>query len=125
MPNIGTAIITEKQKRAVQAMVENGWIISKAMITAWYSKNTAHCPHKMTQTSWYKALLAQYWLTEELIITALVEDIKMKPQNRKPELELWAKIWWMLIDRVEQTTEVHIKDFTRLSNEELQKLIWN
>jgi len=92
---------TERQKKAVKNLVENGGIVSKAMRDAWYTDATAKTPQKLTESVWFKEALDEYWLTESLIVEALVDDIKKKKQNRKPELELWAKIRWMLIDRNE------------------------
>ena len=40
----------------------------------------------------FKTALAQYGLTEELIATALVRDIKGKPKKRARELQLGADI---------------------------------
>lgn len=90
---------TEKQEKAIENMVENGGIVSKAMIDAGYSPNTAKTPQKLTESEGYRELCEKYGLTDSLIITSLVEDIKAKPQNRKSELELGAKISGLLIDR--------------------------
>lgn len=94
---------TERQKLAVEKMVENGGIASRAMRDVGYSEQTAKSPNKLTESKGFKEICEQYGLTESLIITSLVEDINLKPQNRKPELELGAKIRGMLIDRAEST----------------------
>ena len=47
--------------------------------------------------------------TDNLILKSLVIDIKKKPQNRKAELELGAKIKGMLVDRQEVEGELSIK----------------
>ena len=94
---------TIKQKKAVEIMAENGWIASKAMLEAGYSPKSANKPSKLTQSKGYKEILDELWLTENLIVNALVEDITKKKQNRKPELELWARMRWMLVDRQEIT----------------------
>ena len=95
---------TSKQKKAVDKLVENGGNVSKAMEAAGYSKATAKTPQKLTESKGFMELLDEYGLTENLIVTALVEDIKMKPQNRKAELELGAKLRSMLVDRKDITS---------------------
>lgn len=78
-------------------MVENGGNASKAMVDAGYSPNTAKTPSKLTESKGYLEMLDKFGLTEELILTSLVEDIKSKPGNRKAELELGVKIRGMLV----------------------------
>jgi hypothetical protein len=92
-------IITRKQRKAVDNMVENGGIASKAMRDAGYSENTAKTPQKLTESGGFKAICEEYGLTDGLILKSLVEDIKKKPQNRKPELELGSKITGLLDER--------------------------
>ena len=92
---------TIKQKLAVKKMVENGGRVGPAMIEAGYSENTAHTPQKLTESEGFKELMKEYGLTEGLVIKALVEDIELKPQNRKSELELGAKILNLVKDRLE------------------------
>lgn len=86
---------TLKQHDAIENMVENGGIISKAMLDAGYSPNTAKTPQKLTESKGYKEALKEYGLTESLITKALVEDIEKKPQRRIKELELGANILGM------------------------------
>lgn len=57
---------TQRQKKAVKAMVENGGIISKAMVSAGYSKATANTPQKLTESLGWKELMEQY-LPDDLI----------------------------------------------------------
>ena len=83
---------TLKQKRAVEKLVGNGGNVTRAMIDAGYSPNTANTPQKLTTSEGYKATLAEYGLTEGLITKALVSDIKKKPKRRVRELELAADI---------------------------------
>ena len=83
---------TERQKKAVNEMVENGGIVSKAMRDAGYSKETAKTPKKLTESKGFKQVCKEAGLTEELITQCLSDDIKAKPKNRKGELELGAKI---------------------------------
>lgn len=101
---------TTRQRKAIVRMVDsslkNGGKpnVSKAMIEAGYSKATAKTPSKLTDSKGYEELLDEYGLTKEMIVTALAEDIKLKPQNRKPELELASKIRGMLVDRTDITS---------------------
>lgn len=90
---------TIKQRKAVEAMVENGGVVSRAMIAAGYSKETAKSPNKLTDSQGFKQLCEECGLTDNLILKSLTEDIKKKPQNRKPELELGAKIKGLLNER--------------------------
>ena len=86
---------TPRQKIAVDNLVENGGIISRAMIDAGYSKATAKTPQKLTESKGFKELMKEYGLTEGLIARALVEDIEKKPQNRIGELKLGSEILGM------------------------------
>lgn len=96
---------TPKQRKAVEKMVENGGnSISGAMREAGYSKTTAKTPQKLTESKGYKEALEEYGLTEGLIVTSLVEDIKKKPQNRTSELQLASKLKGMLVDKTDMTT---------------------
>lgn len=99
---------TAKQVKAVEAMVENGGIASRAMEEAGYSPNTAKTPQKLTESKGFQEICEEYGLTDSLIIESLVDDIKLKPQNRKPELELGAKIKGMLIDKQEHSGVVEV-----------------
>ena len=92
---------TRKCKNAVSKLVGNGGNVTQAMIEAGYSKNTAHTPSKLTESKGYKEVCEEYGLTDSLILKCLVDDIKGKPLNRKPELELGAKITGLLVDRKE------------------------
>lgn len=92
---------TELQRKAVNELVEDGRNIGKAMIRAGYSPNTAKAPTKLTKSKGFKEICEQCGLTDDLILNSLVEDIKKKPQNRKPELELGAKIKGMMVERSE------------------------
>lgn len=87
---------TTKQQTAISNMVENGGNVSKAMRDAGYSPNTAKTPKKLTKSLGFVQMCESYGLTEELLLEALVEDIKLKKGNRKAELELGFKIKGLL-----------------------------
>lgn len=55
---------TLKQRKAVANMVENGGNVSKAMIDAGYSPNTAKTPQKLTDSEYVQALMAEVGLTD-------------------------------------------------------------
>ena len=95
---------TQRQKLAVKKILENPGSISKAMRDVGYSKNTAKNPSDLTNSKGFKQLCDEVGLTEDFILKALKEDIDLKPQNRKPELELGAKLRGMLVDRQDVTT---------------------
>jgi hypothetical protein len=48
---------TEKQKRAIRNVVENGGNVSKAMRDAGYSPNTAHTPQKLTESDAWREIM--------------------------------------------------------------------
>ena len=57
-----------------------------------YSPSTAKNPKVLTSSKGFKEVYTKKGLTAGLITGALVEDIKLKPQNRVPELRLGAEI---------------------------------
>lgn len=84
--------MTKKQRLATTNLVENGGNASKAMRDAGYSPTTARTPSKLTSSKGFRQIMEQYGLTDELLISALVEDIKSKKGNRRAELELAFKL---------------------------------
>lgn len=89
---------------AIQKMVENGGKIGQAMIQAGYSKATAKTPRKLIESKGFQVLYSGAGLTAELLIKALVEDIKNKPCNRIRELEIAFKMLGFYVDRSEEKT---------------------
>lgn len=83
---------TIKQEKALGKMVENGGNASQAMREVGYSKKTAKTPQKLTESKGFNQLLSVYGLTEELVVKALVSDIKGKPKQRLGELSLASDI---------------------------------
>ena len=92
---------TIKQKIVLEKIVENGGNISQAMLEVGYSPNTAKTPQKLTESIGFIELCEEKGLTNNLLINALVEDIKEKKGNRKAELELGFKIKGILNNRKE------------------------
>jgi len=92
---------TIKQQKAFNNVVGNGGNITKAMIDANYSINTANTPQKLTESVGWKELCEENGLTDDFLVKALVSDIENKPKNRKAELELGFKILGKLNERPE------------------------
>jgi hypothetical protein len=90
---------TYKQQQALNKMVENGGNVGQAMRDVGYSKNTAKTPQKLTESQGFISLCEDKGLTDDLLINALVEDIKIKKGNRRAELELAFKIKGKLTNR--------------------------
>ena len=93
---------TVKQKIAFDKVVENGGNVTKAMRDVKYAPATYNNPKVLTESKGWKQLCEQHGLTEEFLVSALVEDIKKKPQNRKAELELGLKIIGKLSETPQQ-----------------------
>jgi hypothetical protein len=86
---------TFKQQSALEKLVENGGNATQAMREAGYSEATANNPSNLTESKGFKELLKASGLDESTVISALVEDIKNKPQNRVRELTLASDILGM------------------------------
>lgn len=93
--------ITGKQKHAVAVLGEKGGSISNAMREAGYSEMTLKTPQKLTESRGFLALCDELGLTDDFLVSALTDDIKVKKANRKPELELAFKIRGRLKDSPE------------------------
>lgn len=104
---------TEKQKRALDKMLENGGNISKAMREVGYSENTAKTPQKLTDSKGWKELTEAY-LPDDMLLRSLSEDIEEKKGNRKAELELAFKVRGKLTEK----HEVEIKDYVITEGED-------
>jgi hypothetical protein len=83
---------TYKQQQALNRIVENGGNVSQAMRDVGYSDNTAKTPQKLTESLGFIELCEEKGLTNDLLVSALVEDIRDKKGNRKAEIELGFKI---------------------------------
>lgn len=95
---------TDKQKEALDNLVKNGGNVSRAMIDAGYSPNTAKTPKKLTDSKAYQELLDAY-LPDDLLLRALADDIEKKEGNRKAELELGFKLKGKMTERIDHTTD--------------------
>lgn len=94
---------TPKQIMTAKAVIENlkkenpkG--LGEILENIGYSPSIALNPQMVTESVGFKQALRDLGLTEELITNSLVEDIKLKPQNRVQEIKLGAEILGMKID---------------------------
>lgn len=102
-----TIMVTIRQKKALNEIVENGGNVSKAMRDVGYSPETAKSPSKLLDSKGFMQLMDEKGLTDDLIINSLVEDIKAKPANRTQELTLAVKMRGRMQDRIEQDITHH------------------
>lgn len=87
---------SQKQRKAAEIRLQNPELDSKAvMALSGYGTGAQHTPSVVEESKGYKKALAEFGLTEELITTALVEDIKGKPKKRVHELRLGSDILGM------------------------------
>lgn len=100
---------TERQRKAVNNLVENRGIVSKAMRDAGYDETSCKNPKNLTESKGFAELCEECGLTDEMLLKALTEDIKKKKGNRKPELELGFKIKGRMVDKTEHSGEVTTK----------------
>jgi len=91
---------TPRQKKAAKAVIDNMLLDTpksngEVLKSVGYGTGLQNQPARVLQSEGFKAALAEYGLTEELITTSLVEDIKAKPAMRVKELGLGAEILGM------------------------------
>jgi hypothetical protein len=86
---------TLKQQLAIQKTVENGGNVTQAMREVGYAETTIHNPSNLTTSKAYREMFYASGLTEELVTTALVEDIREKKGRRISELLLAAELLGM------------------------------
>jgi len=106
---VGTikTMATIKQKKAIDNLVGNGGNVTKAMLDAGYSPNTANTPQKFTQSVAYAELLEAY-LPDDMLLRALSNDIEGKELNRKAELELAFKLKGKMVEKSEVNATVDV-----------------
>lgn len=85
---------TARQRLALKKIVENRGNISKSMREAGYPETTAKNPKNLTESKGFKSLVEKmdFFLSDEMLLEAIRDDIKMKPQDRIGELNLATKI---------------------------------
>ncbi len=115
---------TIKQKLALQKTLENGGNITQAMRDAGYKETTINNPSNLTKSQAFQDMCEESGLTDTLLLSALIEDIKDKKGNKKAELELGFKIKGRLIQKTDITSadnQIFINQ--PLTEEEKQKLL--
>lgn len=84
---------TIKQKNLAKLRLDNPKLEKGELVElGGYGASVIKTPAKALESKGYKEELAKFGLTQELITTALVEDIKSKPGKRVSELGLGADI---------------------------------
>ena len=91
---------TFKQKKLARIVLENPSLMQEGrkgelVEKGGYSIATQKQPGKVLESKGFIEELENYGLTEELIKSALVDDIKGKPKKRYAELSLGAEILGM------------------------------
>lgn len=90
---LSTKIGKVRHRIVVKELMENrGSTMGQAIRSAGYSKAYAKNPHMMTATKSFIEVCEENGLTDDFLTKALHDDIKKKPKNRKPELELAFKV---------------------------------
>lgn len=112
---------TIKQIKAVEAIVENGGNVSKAMRKVGYSKAMSGNPQRLTRSKGFIQLAKECGLTETFLTRALVADIKAKKKNRKAELELGFKVLGRLKDNGD-TPPANIINLNFFNADQLRKI---
>lgn len=94
---------TERQKRAVDKIIENGGNVSKAMREAGYTEASAKNPSKLTRSDGFAELMEAY-LPDDMLLRALSDDIEKKEGNRKAEMELAFKLKGRMVEKKDITS---------------------
>jgi len=74
---------TLRQKKAFQKVVENGGIVSTAMIEAGFSEKTAKTPQKLTESKGWQELMETYLPNEDLV---KIHKEGLQATTKKPHL---------------------------------------
>lgn len=104
---------TPKQRKGALAVIENAQLdkpkpLGEVLENVGYG-SIAENPSRIIEAQGFKQALAELGLTENLITTSLVEDIKAKPKFRIQELKLGAEILGMV---KREDSEVKVKTQT-------------
>lgn len=89
-----------------------------------YTEKTALTPNVVIESIGFKQALRDLGLTEELITSSLVSDIKSKPEKRIQELKLGAEILGMVKREDEQPKGIN-NTYNFLFSPEVQNEIRN
>lgn len=111
---------TLRMRKALDIMVGKGGSMASALREAGYSAAVIDSPSKVTGSDTFKELAASLGLTDSFLTKALVDDIKNKKRNRKPELELGFKVLGRLRDKDEPLGNVF--NFNFFNEDQLRKV---
>ena len=95
---------TERQKIAIDKVIENRGNVSKAMKEAGYTAASAKNPSNLTDSKAWAELMDIY-LTDDMLLRALSDDIEKKEGSRKGELELAYKLKGRMTEKQEVKIE--------------------
>ncbi len=118
---------TPKQRKGALAVLENAQLdkpkpLGGVLENVGYG-SIAENPTRIIESAGFKQALADLGLTEELITSALVLDIKEKPKNRIQELKLGAEILGM-VKREDQNDKPKTQTtYNFIFSEDVQKQI--
>lgn len=87
-----------------------------------YGFGLTNSPQRVTESIGFKQALRDLGLTEELITSSLVQDIKAKPEKRIQELKLGADILGM-VKREDEQTKKQNNTYNFLFSQETQQRI--
>ena len=97
---------TERQKIAIDKVIENRGNVSKAMKEAGYTAASAKNPSNLTDSKAWAELMDIY-LPDDMLLRALSDDIEKKEGSRKGELELAYKLKGKMTEK-QSVTVTHI-----------------
>lgn len=131
---------TQRQQAVAKGYIDNflsGKPITtgQLLVNAGYGKGVAKTPARVLESEGFKESLAQLGLTEELITSSLVSDIKAKPKARVKELTLGANILGMVKRDEKPNPEqrntynfifnADVQDKVRVINEDIKRMLIN
>jgi len=100
-----------------------------------YGTGLQNQPSRVVESKGFKDSLKEFGLTEELITTALVQDIQTKPEKRVQELKLGAEILGMVKREEAPKSDVkntynflfspEVQERVKVVNEDIKKMLIN
>lgn len=82
---------TIRQKKAAIEIVENGGVVSTAMIASGYSKNTAKTPSKLTDSDGFKELMIGMGIDDTKLLNVLNDGLnamKIVTSHTEPDRDI-------------------------------------
>lgn len=103
-------------------MTDNPKPTSSVLESVGYGTGLQNSPQRVTESIGFKQAIRDLGLTEDLITSSLVQDIKAKPEKRIQELKLGAEILGM-VKREDEQSKSTTNTYNFLFSEETQKKI--